>query len=69
MNVLKTAVQEVIGLFIEDGRYAAAICIWIAFVWFALPRLGIPPEIRPILLFVGLAVLLVENVARSARKK
>ncbi len=74
MNVLKTAVQEVIGLFIEDGRYAAAIFAWILIAGVGLPRLPIPeswgPEMcKAVLLFMGLATLLVDNVVRSARKR
>lgn len=67
MNVLKTAVQEVIGLFIEDGRYAASIAAWILIAWFALPRMPVPQYVKAILLFAGFAALLLDSVVRAAR--
>lgn len=67
MKVLRTIIMELIGLFIDDGLFAAAVVIWAALVGFVAPVLGIPDLWRGVLLFVGLAVILVESVMRLAR--
>lgn len=67
MNVLRTFILELIGLFIDDGLFAAAIVLWAALVGFVAPVAGIPSMWRAALLFVGLAVILVESVTRRAR--
>ena len=57
------------------GMLAAAVVIipvgilvWVAIVALALPALGMPEVWRAILLFAGCVVILIENVARSARR-
>ncbi len=67
MNALRTIIQELIGLFIDDGLFAAAVVVWAALVGFVAPVAGIPAMWRAALLFVGLAVILVESVVRRAR--
>ncbi len=68
MNALKTAWEEFIGLFIDDGSLAVGIIVWVAVVGFLFPRLSGSQQWGAPLLFVGLAVILVENVLRRARK-
>lgn len=67
MNWLKGAVRELWGLFVEDGSFALAILIWIALLVFLLPAV-LPDHWRGPVAFAGLAVILIENVVRSARK-
>ena len=69
MKVILTTLQEIYGLFVEDGSYAAAILIWVAAAAFLLPRLPGGTAWRGPLLFVGLVLLMLENVIRSARNK
>lgn len=64
MKVLMTTLQEVYGLFVEDGSLAVGVLVWVAVAAFLL-RFG-TGEARAILLFVGIAALLLENVWRSA---
>ena len=34
MRWMKTIVQELFGLFIDDGSFAFAIVVWIGVLWF-----------------------------------
>jgi hypothetical protein len=68
MKTLITALREVYGLFVEDASYTLALLIWLLLVAFVLPHLLGPRFLAPIL-FAGLALILLENVARSARKR
>jgi hypothetical protein len=69
MKAAITALQEVYGLFVEDGSYAAAIVIWLAIVCFVFPHLPGGGAWRGPLFFAGMAVILVESVVRAARAK
>lgn len=68
MSRLTAILREVFGLFVDDGSLAIAILIWIGVVALALPALGLPEVWRAIILFAGCIAILVENVARSARR-
>jgi hypothetical protein len=61
--------REIVGLFIDDGSLAIAILVWVAIVALLLPALGLPEVWRAIFLFVGCVVILIENVARSVRRR
>jgi hypothetical protein len=68
MKVVQTALREIYGLFVDDGSYALAILFWLLIVGLVFPRLPGGGSWRGPLLFLGLIVLLLENVRRSARK-
>ena len=68
MKALVTAVEEVFGLFVEDGSLAIGILIWIAVAAFVFPHISGSDGWRSPVLFGGLALMLVENVWRSAKK-
>lgn len=68
MNVILTALKEVYGLFVEDGRYAVSIIVWVLLAALILPHLPALGHWRGPLLFAGLLYLLVENVLRTARR-
>lgn len=67
MRLLKTIAAELLGLFIDDGSLVAAVLIWVLAVAMALHVGILNPLIGAALLGIGLAVLLTENVIRSAR--
>jgi hypothetical protein len=67
MNALKTILHEILGLFVDDGTLTMATLLWLAVVWFLLRPLHLPVA-ASILLFLGLAAILVESVTRFARK-
>ena len=68
MNVIKTALEELYGLFVEDGSLAVAIIVWLCIVGFAFPHIAGPSAWKGPVFFVGMAIILVENVVRSARR-
>jgi hypothetical protein len=63
MGWIKSVAREVYGLFVDDGSFAVAILVWVAFAGVALPhgRWAGP------VLFAGLAAILVKSVLRFAR--
>lgn len=67
MNALMTAVRELWGLFVEDGSFTIGLVIAVAIGIWVLPRIGMYPQWRGPLFFVIVAIVLFENVARSAR--
>ena len=66
MSAFKAAWRELIGLFIDDGSFALAILGWLLGDVIAI-RYGLDPVIGGALLFVGLAVLLVDTVWRKTK--
>lgn len=67
MNALRTVVRELVGLFVEDRLFALAIALWLLATG-AIAALSIgTPEIRGLILFLGLAAVLVGGVVRGAR--
>jgi hypothetical protein len=52
MKVLVSAVRECVSLFVDDGSLAATVIAWIV--------------LSGLLLFIGLALILIENALRSA---
>ena len=69
MRWLKTALAEVYGLFVEDGRYAITIVVWLALAWLVLPALALGDPWNAAILFVGLLAILLESVLRGARRR
>ncbi len=68
MSWLKTVWSEFVGLFVDDGSFAVAILAWLAACWLVLPHLPLPPAVPPMILFVGLAFVLVESALRRSRQ-
>ena len=65
MGALRAVWSEFIGLFVDDGSFAVAILGWLAVGWLVPPRL--PPAVAPVILFAGLAAILVESTVRRSR--
>jgi hypothetical protein len=67
MEPLRSAAKELFGLFVDDGYLALAVVIWTAFLWLISAKLE---QVRGggWLLFIGLAILLVESAWRRARR-
>ena len=79
MSMVRTVLRELLGLFVDDGSLALAILLWLLLLWFALRRMHLPVGGGTgggawggagggIILFVGLAAILVESVLRFSRK-
>ena len=65
MTSLRAILQELWGLFVDDGAFALLILIWL-FVGWLLPRISVPPDIACVVFAVGFAVLLIESTLRRA---
>jgi hypothetical protein len=68
VNAVVAALRELWGLFVEDGSLTLGILVCLAIADFAFPALGLRTAWRGPVLFVLLAIVLVENVRRSARR-
>jgi hypothetical protein len=64
MHLLRAWGRELLGLFVGDGSHAMAIVAWIGLIAVLARALGSPAWLGP-LLFLGLAVILIENVGRA----
>lgn len=69
MSLARTIITEAWGLFVDDGPFAAAIVAWLALCWAALPRLALAPPWPALVLFAGLAAILVASAVRYSRHK
>lgn len=67
MNALRAAGRELWGLFVGDLSHTVAILVWVAAVAILARALGHGAWLGPVW-FIGLAVILVENVGRAARR-
>lgn len=67
MSWLNSVWSELIGLFVDDGRFAIAILLWLGACLQVLPHLEVPSALPPVILFVGLVVILAESATRLAR--
>jgi hypothetical protein len=67
MNAITSAIRELWGLFVEDPTFTLGILACLAVAGFLFPVLHVPLAWRGIVLFVLLALVLIENVVRSAR--
>lgn len=69
MRWLKTILREAFGLFVDDGWLAVASILWLAIVWRLLPLAPIPAVWRSVILFLGLATILLASVLHRCRRK
>jgi hypothetical protein len=68
MNWLRTIFREIFGLFVDDGSFALLILVWLGLTALLLPYLGWVPRWRGLILFVGLAAILMGSAIRYARR-
>jgi hypothetical protein len=64
MRTLGKIFKELVSLFVDDGTLAATILIWVTFYGLVLQLLPMGSWQGPIL-FIGLAVILIENTRRA----
>jgi hypothetical protein len=67
MTILKSVLTELLALFVDDGSLVVAVVAWVVGCAVTLRCSLINPQTGAVLLFLGIAVLLAENIARSAR--
>ncbi|RUV76195.1 MAG: hypothetical protein EOR30_15965 [Mesorhizobium sp.] len=66
MNLVRLAVKEFIGMFVDDGNLALLALLLIAAITAAVKFLALPP-FGGILLLIGCLAILVQSVRRAAR--
>lgn len=66
MSTLRTILAELYGLFVDDGRFALVILVWLLVCWLVLPHL-LSPAWLGIVLVGGLLAALAESSWRRAR--
>ena len=69
MTVLRIAIKELVGMFIDDGALALLSLILIAAVGYAVADHLLDSMAGAIILFAGCLLILAESLARAARKK
>lgn len=69
MNWIKSIFREIFGLFVDDGSFALAIIIWLVLIRWTTSHLSLSAAATGIILFAGLALILIESTARFARHK
>ena len=68
MKTLKALINEVFGLFVDDGSFAIAILVLVAVAALVSTRFENASAVVGAILFIGCLVVLVENIVRTARK-
>ncbi|HEX4808408.1 MAG TPA: hypothetical protein VH325_05735 [Bryobacteraceae bacterium] len=66
MNPFRSAWREIVGLFVEDWRFALVIAVWVLVAIFVLPRL-LPAVWRGPVFFFGVLGIIIDNLLRSSR--
>ena len=69
MNVVRFILEEVVGMFVDDGSLALLALILIALVTAAVKVLGLPPLVGGFLLLAGCLAILLESARRAARDR
>jgi len=67
MHALKKVLVGILRLFVDDGVFAGAIVLWLAFACGVLPGLEGARTWGAGVLFSGLAVILISSALRRAR--
>ena len=67
MGALNSIVKELFSLFVDDGFLAVAVVVWVGILWLLSRELQQVPG-SGLILFLGLAGLLVESAKRRARR-
>jgi len=68
MNTFKAFIDEILGMFVDDGSLAFAILAIIAVAYAASIRFAEHPYFLGGILYIGCLTALVENVMRSTRE-
>ncbi|CAN7149015.1 hypothetical protein LJR231_000060 [Phyllobacterium sp. LjRoot231] len=69
MNILRTTIQELIGMFIDDGALALWSIVLIGLIAAAVEFVGLSGFAGGILLLAGCILILAESTYRAAKKK
>ena len=68
MGWVRTIIDEIVALFVDDVSLVAAILVWLAAAFVAARLHLLGAEVLGPGLFGGLAAIFIENTLRRARK-
>ncbi len=66
---MKAVLRELVAVFVDDGAFAVAIVTWLGLMGLILPRLGLTSLWNGVILFAGLAAILLESAIRRSRRR
>jgi hypothetical protein len=66
MSAIKTVLSELLALFVDDGSLVLAVIAWTLGGAICLRAHLLDPASEAVLLAIGIALLLAENVGRTA---
>ncbi|TCR85258.1 hypothetical protein [Rhizobium sp. BK376] len=69
MSILKTAFEELMGMFIDDGALASLSLVLIVAVVIGAKTGYVSGLVAALILLVGSLLILAESVSRAARTK
>jgi len=69
MKLLTAVLQEILGLFVDDGRLAIGVLAIVAAVAGLAAMAILPPALIGFALLAALVALLAENIIRRARAR
>lgn len=69
MKLFTTIIEEVWGLFVDDGSLAILILLWCLIVGFGLQAVAVPLTLRGPILLAGLVLGLLENIWRTSKSR
>jgi len=69
MTMIRLVLNELVGMFVDDGSLALLALILIALITAAVKLLALPPLIGGFVLLAGCLVILLESTRRAARDK
>jgi len=69
VSLLKTVLGELLGLFLDDGKLAGAILVWLLAAYIPLPRLGLSSWVAATILPIGLAAIIFGSALSQARAR
>jgi hypothetical protein len=64
MRPITLVLRELLGLFVDDARFALTVLAWLTVFALLLPQVPLPLSLRGALLFTGLAVILLWHCLR-----
>jgi hypothetical protein len=68
MKTLNALINEVFGMFVDDGSLAIAILVMVAVAAWVSMRFANASAVVGAILFIGVLATLVENIVRTTRK-
>jgi len=68
MNVIRIAISELIGMFVDDGSLAALALLLILAVTAAIKLAALPPLIGGVLLLLGCVAILAYSVRGAVNR-